>query len=271
VGEPLRPGKLEIVDLETARRARGLRLVLITGVPSPWSDAARWILGVKGIDALGVRFRPGDAAVIGWTGVPNAPVALYDDEPPQSGWQEILALAERLDGQLPLVPRAPERREQVLAMGRDLCAEWGVAWCRRLLVIHTSLVSDGRVGFPLPLARHLAARYGYAPERIPAAVERLVEVMLSLDAALAASHAAGHRYLCGAALSAADLYFAAALGAIVPLPQGDRAIIPALRPGFEALPPEVAAAVTPALRAHRDLLWSEHLRALHWSKTEPAP
>ena len=34
-------GALRFVDLETARGSRGLRLAVITSVPSLWSDAAR--------------------------------------------------------------------------------------------------------------------------------------------------------------------------------------------------------------------------------------
>ena len=62
----------EFVDLETARSASGLRLIIPGGVPSPWSVAAKAILDVKDIPALIVR-KPRDSEVQQWTGVSNVP------------------------------------------------------------------------------------------------------------------------------------------------------------------------------------------------------
>jgi hypothetical protein len=38
---------IEFVDLEAARDAAGLRMVVVSGVPSPWGEAAKGILHVK--------------------------------------------------------------------------------------------------------------------------------------------------------------------------------------------------------------------------------
>ena len=87
---------MEFVDLEQAKRRSGLRLVVVGGVPSPWSEAAKGILHVERVPFVAVRMRPGDTQLIEWTGQTSAPVAIYDDEAPRGGWAEILLLAERL-------------------------------------------------------------------------------------------------------------------------------------------------------------------------------
>jgi len=81
---------MRFVDIEEARAAAGLRLVIAGNVPSPWSQAAMGIFDIKGIDYLGVLLRPAAEAIRVWTGSHNAPVAVYDTEPPRTGWAEIL-------------------------------------------------------------------------------------------------------------------------------------------------------------------------------------
>ena len=75
------------VDFETARATPGLRLVTVAGVPSLWSEAAKAIFQIKQIPFVAVRLTIQDTEIRGWTGVNNAPVAMYDDEPPRSGWR----------------------------------------------------------------------------------------------------------------------------------------------------------------------------------------
>ena len=62
-------------------------------------------------------FRPFAQPVREQTGANNAPVVLFDDEPPRTGWGEILALAERLGGRVSLVPD-----DDVCAV--TMCAQW---------------------------------------------------------------------------------------------------------------------------------------------------
>jgi hypothetical protein len=121
----LRHRRVKFVDLEEARSARGLRLVVQSGVPSPWSEGAKGCLDIKGIDYLALRLRPGDDATRVWTGHHNAPVALYDDEPPRAGWAEILALAERIAPETPLLPAAPQQRVEALGLSWAKAASSG--------------------------------------------------------------------------------------------------------------------------------------------------
>jgi glutathione S-transferase len=63
---------------------------------------------------------------------------------------------------------------------------------------------------------------------------------------------AGGPYFFGSRLSALDFYSAAALRQLLPLPDSIRPIAPLLRPALEHLDDELANAITPALREHRD-------------------
>src|SRR5579883_1093756 len=74
------PCAMRFVALEEARAATGVKLVVAASLPSPWSEAAKGILHVKGIDALLVRFSSSDTAVREWMGWHNVPVLLAPDE-----------------------------------------------------------------------------------------------------------------------------------------------------------------------------------------------
>ena len=89
---------MEYVEPADARNLSGLRLVLTTGVPGPWGEAAKAIFAVKKLDYVPVRQTAAEdnADLVAWTGFRNAPQAIYEGEPARIGWEEILALAERL-------------------------------------------------------------------------------------------------------------------------------------------------------------------------------
>jgi glutathione S-transferase len=248
------------VDVATARAARGLRLAVSGVLPSPWSEAAKGIIHVKQIEALIVRFRRGDAELAGWTGATNVPVALFDDEPPRTGWAEILALAERIGGRTPLVPDAPELRLRLHGLAHELAGEGGLGWCARLIMIDGGLASGGARGFPLPVAQYLAPKYGYAPERVAPARARIAAILSLFDATLAHARAAGGTYLLGEQLTAIDIYLATFLNPLL----GDAeiacpAMVPAVRPAWAYLHEQVGDVVPAALAAHRARMYERHL------------
>jgi glutathione S-transferase len=249
------------VDLETARSARGLRLLVIGTVPSPWSEAAKAILHVKALPFVAVRWGRSNAeAVAPWTGARNAPVALYDDEPPRTGWAEILALAQRLGGARSLVPAEPEARVRLHGLAHELAGEGGLGWCTRLMMIHAGLTTGGTRGFPVPIAQYLATRYGYTPARGDAAKDRIAEVTALFARQLAASTAAGHGYLLGADLSALDLYLATFLTTTLGVSDVEcPELRPELRPAFASLRDDLADAIPPTLVAHRARIFERHL------------
>jgi glutathione S-transferase len=250
---------MKFVDLETARSARGLRLIVLAGVPSPWSEAAKGIFRIKGIDFVAVRMQSADDAVQRWTGSRNAPVAIYDDEPPRTGWAEILALAERLDQRVRLLPVDVETRAHVHGFSHEILGENGLLWCARLVTIDASLTSEGARAFPLRSARYLASRYGYAPERISAAQERMFEALGALDRLLAQGHCAGGPYYFGEQLSALDVYSAVAMGILAPLPEELCPMHPAARAGFSWLYDQIRDRLPAGLLEHRDLIYARHL------------
>jgi hypothetical protein len=182
---------MKFVELDEARAARGLRVVVATNVPSPWSQAALGTFDVKGLEYLAVRLRRTDDDVRRWTGARNAPAVLYDDEPPRTGWAEILALAERLGGR-PLVPKDDGVRVRMFGLSHEILGEDGLGWSVRLLLTHLGLETGGGRGWPLPVAEYLAPRYGYAPARVAGARARALSVLGQLDRTLAESRARGH-------------------------------------------------------------------------------
>jgi glutathione S-transferase len=250
---------MRFVELEEARAARGLRIVTVAGVPSPWSQSALGALDMKGLDYLAVRLRRNDDETRRWTGARNAPVVLFDDEPPRTGWAEIVALAERLGGRASLVPADDEARARMFGLSHEILGEGGFAWSVRLLLTHLGLTTDGRRGWPRAVAEYLAPRYGYAPERVDAARARARAVLGLFDRLLAESRARGHEYLLGPAPTALDLHCAVGLGVVIPLPEEECPMPAPVRHAFETLDEEVRAGVTGALLAHRALMYARHL------------
>ena len=250
---------MRFVELEEARAARGLRVVIATNVPSPWSQAALGLFDIKGLDYLAVRFKRSDEEIKRWAGTRNAPAVLFDDEPPRTGWAEIVMLAERLGGAISLVPDDDERRTRMFGLSHEILGEGGLGWSVRLLLTHRSFATDGREGWPKPAAEYLAPRYGYAPERAPAARARATSVLGLLDRTLAESRARGHRYLLGPAPTALDVHAAVTLAVIAPLPEAQCPMLAPVRHALETLDQEVKEAVSPALREHRALMFERHL------------
>jgi hypothetical protein len=246
---------MKYVELAVARQARGLRLVVAAHVASPWSQAAKAIFHVKGIEALVVRCDHRDQETKAWTGVHNVPVALYDDEPRRSNWADILALAERLDQRLPLLPAEREPRLRALGLCHEICGEGGLVWSARLLLVDLSLQANGERGFPLGVAGYLAAKYGHAPARVPAARRRITEI---LDALAAELERAGGSYL-GGRLGALDLYAATALASLLPLADELCPMRPQVRRMFAPLAELMRDQIPPALLAHRERIYRQHL------------
>ena len=213
----------------------------------------------EGLDYLAVRLRRGDDEIRRWAGARHAPVVLFDDEPPRTGWAEIVALAERLSGRAALVPDDDAARVRMFGLSHEILGEGGLGWSVRLLLTHLGLTTDGQRGWPRAVADYLAPRYGYAPERVDAARVRALAVLALLDRTLAESRARGHEYLLGAAPTALDVHCAVALGVIVPLPEVDCPMPSPVRRAFETLDEEVREGVTEALVAHRALMYARHL------------
>src|SRR5215510_8133359 len=126
----------QYIGLDEARTRAGLRMMVVGSVPSPWGEAAKGILHIKGIEWAAVRLVYDSEPLREWAGQRSAPVAIYNDERPRAGWAEILLLAERLKPSPSLLPADPLERALVFGLGHEICGEAGLGWARRLQLIH---------------------------------------------------------------------------------------------------------------------------------------
>lgn len=249
---------ISYLSVEEAMASRGLRMVVVGGIPSPWSEAAKGILHVKKIPWTGVRLVYDNPALKDWAGQRNAPVALYEDEPPRSGWEDILLLAERLAPSPSLLPGAAADRALVFGLAHEICGEQGLGWSRRLQMVEAGLRGAG--GFPAKVAAYIGKKYGYTPAAGAAAAGRVVQLLEMLAGRLRAQHAAGSRYYVGDALTAVDIYSAAFMAMLRPLPHDVCPMEASTRAAFELREPATDAALDAVLLAHRDAIYRDHLQ-----------
>ena len=112
---------MQYLSAAQARHLPGLRLVLTAHMPGPWGEAAKAVLKVRKVHFLPVEQRAMEKNedLFAWTGLRNAPIAVLDDEPPQSTWHEILLLAERLGSGPSLIPADPLERALTLGYATE--------------------------------------------------------------------------------------------------------------------------------------------------------
>lgn len=246
------------VGIEQGRRLPGLRLVLLRGLPSPWSLAARALFDFKGIEFQKVYRAPSDlpGALESWTGQASFPAAMLGDERPRTGWSEILLLAERLRPEPRLLPGEPHRRALVFGLAHELCGEMGLAWCRRLIGLEPRL----REALDEPGVARFRHLYGSSPSERRSATRRIVEVLGLLADTLREQRAAGYEFLVGSGPSAADLYWATFSNMVSLLPDEKLPLSPEVRRGFSTTDPVLLRAVAPELLEHRDMIYERYLR-----------
>jgi glutathione S-transferase len=248
---------VEFVEFEQARASSGLRMVVVPRVPSPWGEAAKGILHVKGIPWVAVKLDPGNPGLLEWIGCASGPVAMYEDEPPRAGWAEILLLAERLAPEPRLLPRDPFERATAFGLSHEICGELGLGWVRRLESIHAGLSGDD--GFPKPVAHYLADKYGYRADEADAIQPRIVALLNMLAGRLHAQRDAGSSYYMGDALTCVDVYSAAFMALFNPLPPEHCDMPDAMRAAFASASDAVRSALDPILFEHRDHVYQTYL------------
>ena len=245
------------VSVEEAIKRRGVRMVVVGEVPSPWGEAAKGILHIKRIEWVAVRLTYDSDPLKEWTGQRSGPILVYNDERPRSGWAEILLFAERLAPTPSLLPADPAERALVFGLAHEVCGEQGLGWSRRLQLIHAGLNKAG--GFPERVAKYLGKKYGYSPEAGAAAGKRVAELLAMLVARLKAQRRAGSRYYVGGALTAADIYSATFAAMFKPLPEEQCKMDAATRAAFGERDASISAALDPILFEHRDLIYEKYL------------
>lgn len=245
------------VELEEAKSADGLRMVVVARVPSPWGEAAKGIFHVKRLPWLAVRHDAKDPALQAWTGRPDAPVVFYDDEPPRSGWAEILLLAERLAPSVSLVPNAADARADMFGLAHEILGQEGLVWHRRLQLVHAGLAGDG--GFPKPVAQYLSAKYGYRAAEANTYSDRLARLLALFAERLHSQAAVDSHFYIGSTVTAVDIYSATAMALLSPLPPEQCDMHPGTRAAFETVTDSTAVEVDPILLDHRDRLYADYL------------
>jgi glutathione S-transferase len=247
----------ERIGIGEAAARDGVRLVLLAGFPSPWSVATKAIFDVKRIPYVRAQQMPSDApdALQRVTGQASYPAVLFEKERPRSGWVEILLLAERLAPEPALVPADARERALLFGLAHEICGEDGLGWNLRHLMVHTGMQTSP----PNPVSVYLAGKYSYSKEAAEAAPARAIALLRMLSTQLESSRARGNAYLLGPSLSALDLYWAAFSNLVVMQPPEQCPVPERVRSMFGQTPPEILAALDPALLAHRDFVFAKHV------------
>lgn len=248
---------MDYISVEEAIDRPGLRLVLTAGVPGPWGEAAKAMLVYKGMDFTPVAQEGGgeNRELQQWTGQSSAPVAVYEDLPPACHWLDLLMLLERLQPAPALVPTEPAVRAEVLGLSTLIAGAEGFGWQRRLAMIAPMM----QLPDPPAMARRLAAKYGYSEAALAGSVAALQQISAHLDSALAQQAGRGSDYFVGNEPSAVDFYWANFAGMVKPLPPADNPMPDWLRGTYEGAEQAVLDCVTPALLAHRDMMYQRHI------------
>ncbi len=248
---------MEYISVEEAIDAPGLRLVLTAGVPGPWGEAAKSILAYKQIPFTPVYQEGGgeNPALQRWTGQTSAPVAVYEDRPPACHWLDLLMLAEQLAPDCPLLPDDMALRSDAIGLSALIAGVDGFGYNRRLQMLAPMLALD-----PVPaMATRLALKYGFSASALEAATGKLQAISNTLDARLGAQKAAGYEYFVGDSLSAVDFYWASFTGMVLPLGPEDNPMPDWMRTTYESADTATMTCITPALEAHRDMMYRRHI------------
>ncbi len=250
---------MDYVEPKVARNMPGMRLALTMGVPGPWSEAAKEIFRIKGIDFVPVGQVGGNQNkdLVEWTGIRNAPIAVYNDEPPREKWTDILALAERIQPEPRLIPDDPAERALMYGLAHEICGENGFAWQRRLMMVHDA-VKAGMMNDSFDV---LATDYGYSEAAGDAAPKKTAAILRLLATQLHEQKTKGSDFFIGTSLTALDVYWACFCALVRPLGD-DKCVQPMpdyLRRMYEGHDDTVNSAVDPILVAHRDRIYAEYL------------
>lgn len=113
---------------------KGLRIVLIEGMPSPWGQAAKAILDLKGPSYVAAPRILGQAneEIVAWGGEASAPILACADEKPIHRWLDILYLTGRLAPAPSFLPDGARERALMLGFSHEICGSKGIGWNRRL-------------------------------------------------------------------------------------------------------------------------------------------
>lgn len=240
-----------------ASKLPGLRIALTTGLPAPWSMAARFMFEIKKIPFIPVAQIGGEANedLVAWTGHRNAPTVMLDDEPARTNWADIINLAERLNPEPRLVPDDAEERIRMFGLCNEICGNGGLTWNARLIMLGYSLNSGNEAG--QASSQTMANAYGYSEAAASTAAARIEDIFQTLKKQLEAQKALGSPYFIGSELTALDLIWASFSNTLRPLPEDVNPMNTGMRKVYQRMgdssnPPEI-------LFEHRDYIYQQHI------------
>ncbi len=248
---------MEYKNPTEAHHMSGLRIALTTGLPAPWSMAARFMFEVKKIPYVPVAQLGGQANedLVAWTGHRNAPVVMLDDEPARTNWADIIQLAERLEPEPQLVPDDPEERIRMFGLCNEICGAGGLTWNARLLMLDNAM--KAAKGTPQAATLTMTNAYGYSTATVARAMPRIIQIFDLLQQQLKSQKSQGHRYFIGSKLTALDLIWASFSNTLRPLPEDVNPMNRGMRKAYQGMgdvlnPPEI-------LFEHRDNIYGKHI------------
>ena len=196
---------MEYTSVADARTMAGLRLVLTAGVPGPWSESAKAVMRLRGVQYTPVVQAGGqeNEELVAWTGHRNAPIALYNDESPRVRWNEIVELAERIGRGPSLLPLDIQERMLAVGLTNEIAGESGFAWFGRQLMLKPGHDAKGDAILSTPMYRDY-----YSVADADQAVLRIRAILDMLTSQISAQRQRGSQYLVGDSLSIADIYWA---------------------------------------------------------------
>lgn len=240
-----------------AKELTGLRLALTTGLPAPWSMAARFMFDVKKIPYVPVEQLGGQANedLIAWTGHRNAPVAMLDDEPGRTNWADIIDLAERLEPEPRLVPQDTEDRLRMFGLANEIAGASGLTYSARHSM--TANMLNSGIEALQPVAERFAKSYGYSEAAAAKSGARMTQILTTLGDQLEAQKAKGSRYFIGTGLTALDLLWASFSNTMRPLPDDINPMPAHMRTMYEAMGDSVN--LPEILLEHRNYIYDKYI------------
>lgn len=249
---------MEYVEPSIARTLPGLRLALTVGMPAPYSMSARSVFDLRGVAYIPVAQQGAgqNAELKDWTGHRNAPVAVYEDEAPRTGWLEILNLAERLGSGPSLVPDDLQQRMLMIGLTNEVIGQNGLVWNMRLIMLG--------LGGPERAAQEaqrnpMYADYGYSEQAREAAFAKCRSILDWFTAHVREQQQQGSNYLIGDTLTALDIYWAYFSQILCTLPDEQCPMPRGLRKSYD-LCAEAMGDIDPRLIEQRDWIYANHLQ-----------
>lgn len=246
---------IDYVPVEQARAMSGLRIAFVRGVPGVWGIAIKAILDIKGIDYIAVPHEPGGDNILlkEWSGQTSAPVAMFNDDRPRPHWSEMLALAEQLQPEPPLIPKDEDERMSMFGLCHEICSEDGFGWNLRLLLLNDNDATEDERSNALRTKYRSPVSNDYARRRVSAIIKSLARV-------LDRQTTEGKQYFMGDDLTAADIYWAAFSNLLVPMAD-DLCIMPDfVRDTGLIAQQHLETPLPQILLDHRDYVVREHFR-----------